>query len=139
MRWLKAVVQEHCRYDKRRGELSSDCRRDYPLILPIDPCYVTRYTVVAMICNIRHKGLAALYFEDQTRGVQQAHVRRLRQILALLDSATTLEDINAPGLRLHALKGDLAGYYSVTVSGNWRVIFRLAQGDVLNVDYLDYH
>ena len=92
-----------------------------------------------MIRNIRHKGLAALYYEDQSKGLQQAHVRRLRQILALLDSAATPEDMNAPGLRLHVLKGDLAGYYSVTVNGNWRVIFRFAQGDVLDVDYLDYH
>ena len=92
-----------------------------------------------MIRNIRHKGLAALYFEDQTKSVQQAHVRRLQQILALLDSAAIPEDMNAPGLRLHTLKGDLAGYYSVTVSGNWRVIFQFAQGDTLDVDYLDYH
>lgn len=92
-----------------------------------------------MIRSIRHKGLAALYYEDQTRGIQQAHLRRLRQILALLDSAMALEDIDAPGLRLHALKGNWAGYYSVTVSGNWRVVFRFEQGDVLDVDYLDDH
>lgn len=92
-----------------------------------------------MIRSIRHKGLAALYFEDQGKGVQQAHVRRLRQILALLDSATIPEDMNAPGLRLHALKGNLTGYYSVTVNGNWRVVFRFEEGDALDVDYLDYH
>ena len=92
-----------------------------------------------MIRSIRHKGLAALYHEDQTKGVQQAHIRRLRQILALLDSASTPEDMNAPGLRLHLLRGNLAGYYSVTVSGNWRVVFRWQEGDVLDVDYVDYH
>ena len=92
-----------------------------------------------MIRNIRHKGLAALYHHDQTRGVQQAHVKRLRQILLLLDTATVLDDMNAPGLRLHALKGDLQGCYAVTVSGNWRVIFRFENGEALDVDYLDYH
>lgn len=71
-----------------------------------------------MISNFRHKGLAALYQEDQSRGVQQAHVKRLRQILALLDTATVLEDMNAPGLRLHNLKGEWAGFYAVNVSGN---------------------
>jgi proteic killer suppression protein len=92
-----------------------------------------------MIRNIRHKGLAALYHDDETRGVQQAHVKRLRQILALLDAATVVADMNAPGLRLHTLKGSLQGFYAVTVSGNWRVIFRFKDGDVLDVDYLDYH
>ena len=92
-----------------------------------------------MIRSIRHKGLAALYHEDQRKGVQQAHVRRLRQILALLDSAATPDDMSAPGLRLHSLKGNLAGFYAVTVSGNWRVIFRFEKGDALDVDYVDYH
>lgn len=84
-----------------------------------------------MIRNIRHKGLAALFYEDQTRGVLQAHVK----------PAVVLEDMNAPGLRLHALKGDRAGFYAVVVSGNWRVIFRFseAEGDAFDVDYLDYH
>ena len=92
-----------------------------------------------MIRNIRHKGLAALYHDDETRGVQQAHVKRLGQILALLDAATVVADMNAPGLRLHTLKGSRQGFYAVTVSGNWRVIFRFEDGDVLDVDYLDYH
>lgn len=92
-----------------------------------------------MIRNIRHKGLAALFHHDQTKGVQQTHLKRLRQILFLLDTATTLADMNAPGLHLHSLKGDLDGFYAVTVSGNWRVIFRFANGDALDVDYLDYH
>ncbi|RLT44039.1 MAG: hypothetical protein DWI57_03670 [Chloroflexi bacterium] len=92
-----------------------------------------------MISNFRHKGLAALYQEDQSRGVQQAHVKRLRQILALLDTATVPEDMNAPGLRLHSLKGEWAGFYAVNVSGNWRVIFRFEDGDAHDVDYLDYH
>jgi len=76
-----------------------------------------------LIGGIRHKGLAALYYEDRTKGVQQSLVKRLRQILALLASAVTVEDMNLPGLQLHKLKGDLAGFSAVTVSGNWRVIF----------------
>lgn len=92
-----------------------------------------------MIGTIRHKGLANLYYEDQTKGVQQAHVKRLRQILILLDTASVIEDMNAPGLRLHVLKGDRLGFYAVIVSGNWRVIFRFAEGEALDVDYVDYH
>lgn len=92
-----------------------------------------------MIRNFRHKGLAALYLDDQTRGVQQAHVKRLRQILALLDSASSPDDMNAPGLRLHPLKGEQQGFYAVSVSGNWRVTFRFDEGDAADVNYVDYH
>lgn len=92
-----------------------------------------------MIGTIRHKGLAALYYDDQTKGVSQALIRRLRQILALFATASTVDDMNLPGLKLHALKGDLAGFYSITVSGNWRVIFRFKDGEALDVDLVDYH
>lgn len=69
----------------------------------------------------------------------QSHVKRLRIILALLDTAETLDDVALPGMRLHPLKGTLEGSYAVSVSGNWRVIFRFEEGDVLDVDYIDYH
>jgi proteic killer suppression protein len=67
------------------------------------------------------------------------HVKRLRLILALLDKARALSDVDAPGLRLHALKGDMAGLWAVTVQANWRVVFRFEDGDVYVVNYLDYH
>lgn len=47
--------------------------------------------------------------------------------------------MNFPGSDLHPLKGDLRGFWSVKVSGNWRVIFRFEKGDVFDVDYVDYH
>jgi proteic killer suppression protein len=92
-----------------------------------------------VIGNIRHKGLAALYYDDRTKGVKQSLVTRLRQILALLATACTVEDMNLPGLKLHQLKGDLAGFYAVSVSGNWRVIFRFEDGQAADVDLIDYH
>ncbi|MGO9174948.1 MAG: type II toxin-antitoxin system RelE/ParE family toxin [Desulfobaccales bacterium] len=92
-----------------------------------------------MIGNITHKGLAALYYDNQTRGVKNSLVKRLRQILALLATAYTVEDMNLPGLKLHQLKGDLSGFYAVSVSGNWRVIFRFEEGQAADVDLLDYH
>ncbi len=92
-----------------------------------------------MIASFRHKGLAAFYYDDRTKGVQQSLVKRLRQILALLATAVTIEDMNLPGLRLHELKGDLAGFYAVAVSGNWRVIFRFEDGQAAEVDLVDYH
>jgi toxin HigB-1 len=66
-------------------------------------------------------------------------VEKLENILAVLDAAESIDDVDLPGLRLHPLKGDHAGFWAVTVRANWRVIFRIADGDVFDVDYLDYH
>lgn len=92
-----------------------------------------------MIVSFKHKGLEALYHDNQTKGVSQALVKRIRQILALLDTAKVVEDMNLPGLRLHTLKGNLKGYYAVSVSGNWRIIFQFAEGQARHVDLIDYH
>jgi proteic killer suppression protein len=92
-----------------------------------------------MIRSIRHKGLKRLYEDDDSRGVIRAHTEKLRDILARLDAATTAADMDLPGFRLHPLKGDLKGFWAVTVRANWRVIFRLAEGDALDLDYVDYH
>lgn len=93
-----------------------------------------------MIKKIRHKGLKALYEKGETKGVLQAHVKRLSIILARLDAAESVADMNLPGLGLHPLKGDLAGLHAVTVSGNWRVVFRFDENsDATDVDLIDYH
>lgn len=92
-----------------------------------------------MIRSIRHKGLRRLFEEDDARGVQAEHARKLRNILARLESARTVEDMDIPGFRLHPLKGALGGVWSVTVNANWRVVFRFSEGDALDVDYVDYH
>ncbi|MGA8154327.1 MAG: type II toxin-antitoxin system RelE/ParE family toxin [Terriglobales bacterium] len=92
-----------------------------------------------MIRSIRHKGLKRLYEDDDPRGVMRVHTVRLRDILARLDAAGMVADMDLPGFRLHPLKGELKGFWAVTVRANWRVIFRLAEGDALDVDYVDYH
>jgi len=100
--------------------------------------YVTRYSA-GMIRSIRHKGLKRLYEDDDSRGVMREHVEKLRDILARLDAAGTIADMDVPGFRLHPLKGEHAGFWAVTVRDNWRVIFRFLDRDVLDVDYVDYH
>jgi proteic killer suppression protein len=60
-------------------------------------------------------------------------------ILGRLNVATSPQDMNLPGLGLHALQGPRKGTWSVTVSGNWRVTFRFVAPNVLAVDYEDYH
>ena len=92
-----------------------------------------------MIRSLRHKGLKRLYEDDDAGGLNPEHVEKLRRILARLDIATTPQDLDLPGYRLHPLKGDLKGFWAVTVQANWRVTFRLAEGHALDVDYVDYH
>jgi proteic killer suppression protein len=92
-----------------------------------------------VIRSIRHKGLKRLYEEDDTRGVIAEHTPKLRNILARLDAAILAEDMNLPGFCLHALKRNYKGFWAVTVRANWRVIFRFAEGNAEDIDYLDYH
>ncbi len=67
------------------------------------------------------------------------HVPRIEQILALLDAATNLSGLDLQTYRLHPLKGDLKGFWSVTIRANWRIIFRFEDGNVPDVDLVDYH
>ena len=92
-----------------------------------------------MIVSFRHKGLEAFYRTGSTKGIQAAHARKLGMILAMLDVAKEPQDLNQPGLRLHPLKGDLKGHWSVWVNGNWRITFRFDGADLELVDYQDYH
>ena len=66
-------------------------------------------------------------------------VPRIRRVLSDLDAAVGPRDLDMPGYRLHRLTGDRRGYWSVRVSGNWRILFRFVNGEVADVDLLDYH
>jgi toxin HigB-1 len=92
-----------------------------------------------MLRSIRHRGLKRLYEDDDSRGVVAEHADKLRDILAKLDAACAVTDMDLPGFRLHPLKGELKGFWAVTVRANWRVVFRFADHDALDVDYVDYH
>ncbi len=92
-----------------------------------------------MIAGFRHKGLKFLYEKGDRRRVRPQFAAKIERILARLDEAAGATDMDLPGFRLHPLKGDLAGYWSVDVSGNWRVIFRFDKGDAWDVDLIDYH
>ncbi len=92
-----------------------------------------------MIRSIRHKGLKRLHEDDDARGVLGEHAMKLRDILARLDAAQTVADMDLPGFRLHPLKGKLKGFYAVTVRANWRVIFHFADRSAFDIDYVDYH
>ena len=92
-----------------------------------------------MIESFKNKSLQ-LYFEkgDYSK-INPAHRKKIRYVLTLLHAAVDLKDFNFPGSDFHGLKGDKKGYWSIRVSGNWRIIFKFENGKVIEVDYLDYH
>jgi len=92
-----------------------------------------------MIRSFKHKGLAELFQTGSARKVQAKHVVRLKLILTLLNAATHAGQLNAPGLRLHPLKGKPSGRYAVWVDENFRVTFRFQEKHAVEVDYGDYH
>ena len=92
-----------------------------------------------MIVSFRHKGLKQLFERGNRRGVNPQHVAKIENILGVLDIAQKIEDVDVHSFRLHPLTGELKGFWSVTVRANWRVVFRFENGNVFEVDLLDYH
>ena len=92
-----------------------------------------------MIESFRHKGLAQLFEVGTSRKIQPKHATRLRLILTMLNASMHARQMDAPGLRLHPLKGMRKGRFAVDVDENYRVIFRFEEGHAVDVDYADYH
>ena len=92
-----------------------------------------------MIVSFRHKGLRLYYDKGDGSKLPAHHVSKIRLILSRLDAASEPHTLDVPGYELHPLKGDLAGFWSVKVSGNYRIIFRFENENAYDVDYLDYH
>jgi proteic killer suppression protein len=92
-----------------------------------------------MIGSFKHRGLKRLYERDDRSGIRPDLVDRVQEILTVLDDAATPQDLNLPGYRLHPLKGELKGFWSVTVRANWRIIFRFQGADAFDVKLIDYH
>jgi toxin HigB-1 len=93
-----------------------------------------------MIGFIRHKALRSLFEAGTSKGLSAELVPRLRRMLTALNAADDLKQLETiPGWRLHALKGDMLGYWSMSVSGNWRLIFKWQDGVAEELDLVDYH
>lgn len=92
-----------------------------------------------MIRTFRHRGLKSLFVRGDRSGIRPDLLDRVEVVLALLDAARSPLAMRLPGYRLHALKGDRRGYWSVSVSANWRIIFRFEGDDVYDVELIDYH
>ena len=99
-----------------------------------------RYTLqYGMIAGFSHKGLKRLFEKDVASGIRPDLLDKVRTILAQLNQAQTIEDMNMTSFHLHPLKGDRKGLWSVTVRANWRIVFSFASGDADKVDLIDYH
>ena len=92
-----------------------------------------------MIESFRHRGLKRLYKQGDGSKIRAEQLNRINDVLLHLDQAQALADLDLPGYRLHPLKGDLKGYWSVMISGNGRIVFRFEDGDAYEVDLADYH
>ena len=92
-----------------------------------------------MIKSFAHKGLEQFFITGSKAGIQPQHANRIRLILAQLQQARSIDDLRIPTLRLHELKGDRKGVWSVVVQANWRITFRFVDGQAEVVEYEDYH
>ena len=92
-----------------------------------------------MIQTVRHRGLKRAYERGDYSRLQPEQAKRLAIALADLDSARSVTDLDLPGYRLHRLRGKLKGLWSITISANWRIVFRFEGGDAYDIDLIDYH
>lgn len=91
------------------------------------------------IKTFKHKGLRKFFESGSKSGIHAAHANKIGRILDRLNAATEVKDMDAPGYDFHPLKGDLKGFYSVHVNGNWTIIFRFENGEAKDVNLIDYH
>ena len=94
------------------------------------------------LIKFRHKGLRQLYTADNPKGVSASHRDKVEKLLFALETALTLEQVGRfPGWKLHPLKGDMKGYWSLTVTGNWRIVFHYDEttNTASDIDLIDYH
>ncbi|WP_421828883.1 type II toxin-antitoxin system RelE/ParE family toxin [Larkinella sp.] len=92
-----------------------------------------------MIINFRHKGLQLYYEEGNSSKLPASYLRKINRVFDQLDAITSVGDVQQIGSGIHKLTGDLAEFWAVTITPNYRIIFRFIDGDIYDVDYVDYH
>lgn len=98
-----------------------------------------RHTLSAVIRTFKHKGLGRFFTKSDHRGIPARHAARIERMLDRLDASARPGDMDVPGYRCHPLKGERAGEFAVSVSGNWRITFRFDGEDAVEVNLEDYH
>ena len=92
-----------------------------------------------MIKSFKHKGLENFFYTGSKKGIIPTHAKKLGKLLDRLNAAAELRDLNFPGSNFHTLTGNYKGMYSISVSGNWRLIFRFKEANIYDIDCIDYH
>ena len=92
-----------------------------------------------MIRSFRHRGLKRLFERGDTAQVRADMLDKIENILVVLNRASAPDTMDLPGFRLHPLKGDLRGFWAVTIRANWRIVWRFDGPDAVDVDLIDYH
>lgn len=92
-----------------------------------------------MIASFRSRALQRYWERSEARRLPWQYVTRIQMILDRLNTITEPRQMNAPGLRFHALSGNLKGRFAVTVSANWRITFGWSGEDAIDVELEDYH
>lgn len=92
-----------------------------------------------MIKSFKHKGLKKYFEKGSTAGIQSTHSKKLKMQLVAIDTAQIIDDIDLPGYKLHSLKGEREGIWSISVNGNWRLTFEFKDGNAYILNYEDYH
>ncbi len=92
-----------------------------------------------MIKSFKHKGLEDFFLTGSKAGINPNHENKLARVLFRLKHSKQIADMNLPGYRLHKLTGNYDGFWSIVISGNYRLIFQFNDGNANNIDYIDYH
>ncbi|HCR1107389.1 TPA: type II toxin-antitoxin system RelE/ParE family toxin [Klebsiella aerogenes] len=92
-----------------------------------------------MIKSFKHKGLERLWTLGEEKAFNKQDVERIKTRLAVIDKVERVEDITNPGYKLHPLKGNRKGLYSITVRANYRITFEFIDGNAYILNYEDYH
>ena len=93
-----------------------------------------------MIKSFRHKGLEQFFYQGETKGLKHDHVKKLRQALGVLNTASEIEDIQSvKAFRCHSLSGSRKKESAIWINKNWRITFIFEDGNVCLTNYEDYH
>jgi len=93
-----------------------------------------------MIVSFRSKALEEVFTGGKSRKLPQERIQKIKMILDAMHAAVTLKDLAAPAFRLHQLKAPpLRGYWSIDVTGNYRIVFRFEEGEISDVEYVNTH
>ena len=92
-----------------------------------------------MIKSFKHKGLEKFFRNNERSGLNAQHCERIKRLLDATDEAAAPEELNIPGYGLHMLIGTKKDYWSLKVSGNWRITFKFEGGNALDINLEDYH